>query len=73
MGKCSLCGKEMPYVANECGECAKKVLQEEFRKDPELKKAVQETIEEMKKPENMKPMVDAAVRFMQAIQALQKK
>lgn len=73
MGKCSVCGKELPYKADKCRDCVKKALQEEFRKNPELGKAFHESIEEMKKPENKKPMVDSTVKFMQFIQALQKK
>ncbi len=39
---------------NEKAEQAKRNLQEIFRKDPALGKAFKETIEELRKPENIK-------------------
>ena len=41
--------------------------------NPELKKAFKEAVEETFSPENRKKMVDDTVRFMQTLQALQKK
>ena len=44
-----------------------------FKENPDIKQAFKESIEEMKKPENMKKMVDDTVRFMQTVQSLQKR
>lgn len=44
-----------------------------FKENPEIKDAFRESIEEMKKPENMKKMVDDTVRFMCAVQSMQKR
>ena len=68
--KCSVCGKELNYRAEKCGDCAKKELQKIFKENPELKKAYKEAVEETFSPENRKKMVDSTVRFMQVIQAL---
>ncbi len=72
--QCRQCGKELPKVwsTDICLECSKKNVRKIFKENPEAKQAFKESVEEMKKPENMKKMVDDTVRFMQAIQALQK-
>ena len=44
-----------------------------FKENPEIKDAFKESIEEMKKPENMKKMVDDTVRFMGVVQSMQKR
>ena len=56
-----------------CIECARVNVRKIFNENPEIKQAFKESIEEMKKPENMKKMVDDTVRFMGAIQSFQKK
>ena len=75
MAICRQCGKELHYgwSTDICTECARDNLQKIFKENPEVKQAFKESIEEMKKPENMKRMVDDTVRFMRAVQALQKK
>lgn len=70
--KCKRCGKELDRDAEYCSDCARKGMQEIFQKYPDVKQAFKESIEEMKKPENQKKFVDNAVRFMAAIQKLQK-
>jgi hypothetical protein len=52
-------------------EESREKLRQTFKEYPEVKKAYVETIEELKKPENMKRMVDNTVKFMEAIQKLQ--
>ena len=42
-------------------------MQKLFRDDPELKDAFRETIEELRKPENVKKMLDGACRVVNAI------
>lgn len=56
--RCSVCGKELNYRAKKCGDCAKKELQEIFKRNPELKKAYKEAVEETFSPENRKKMAD---------------
>ena len=42
-------------------------MQKLFRDDPELKDAFKKTIEELRKPENVKKMVDGVCRVVNAI------
>lgn len=66
---CRQCGKELPknFTTNICLECSKENVRKIFKENPEINDAFRESIEEMKKPENMKKMVDDTVRFMGAI------
>ena len=72
---CRQCGKELPknFTTNICLECSKENVRKIFKENPKIKDAFKESIEEMKKPENMKKMVDDTVRFMGAVQSMQKK
>lgn len=72
---CRQCGKELPknFTTNICLECSKENVRKIFKENPEIKDAFKESIEEMKKPENMKKMVDDTVRFMGALQSVQKR
>lgn len=72
---CRQCGKELPnnFTTNICIECSKENVRKIFKENPEIKDAFKESIEEMKKPENMKKMVDDTVRFMGAVQSMQKR
>lgn len=74
MKKCMQCGKVLsnPYSTDICLDCSRENVKNIFRENPELKQAFKESIEEMKKPENMKKMVDDTVGFMRAIQSLQR-
>ena len=74
MKKCMQCGKVLsnPYSTDICLDCSRKNVKKIFRENPELKQAFKESIEEMKKPENMKKMVDDTVGFVRAIQSLQR-
>lgn len=69
---CRQCGKELPknFTTNICLECSKENVRKIFKENPEIKDAFRESIEEMRKPENMKKMVDDTVRFMGAIQSM---
>lgn len=60
--KCRECGKMLPQEQriDICLDCSRKNMQKLFRDDPELKDAFRETIEELRKPENVKKMVDGA-------------
>lgn len=72
---CRQCRKELPknFITNICLECSKGNARKIFKENPEIKDAFRESIEEMKKPENMKKMVDDTVRFMDAVQSMQKR
>jgi hypothetical protein len=72
---CRQCGKELPknFTTNICLECSKENVRKIFKEYPEIKDAFRESIEEMKKPENMKKMVNDTVRFMGAVQSMQKR
>lgn len=72
---CRQCGKELPknFTTNICLECSKENVRKIFKENPEIKDAFKESIEEMKKPENMKKMVDDTVRFMGVVQSMQKR
>lgn len=72
---CIQCGKELPknFTTNICLECSKENVRKIFKEYPEIKDAFKESIEEMKKPENMKKMVDDTVRFMGVVQSMQKR
>lgn len=69
---CRQCGKELSknFTTNICLECSKENVRKIFKENPEIKDAFRESIEEMKKPENMKKMVDDTVRFMCAVQSM---
>lgn len=69
MMKCRECGK---YLLNGqrtdiCLDCSRKNLQKLFCDDPELKDAFIETIEELRKPENIKKMAQDTCRVINAI------
>lgn len=72
---CRQCRKELPknFTTNICLECSKENVRKIFKENPEIKDAFKESIEEMKKPENMKKMVDDTVRFMGVVQSMQKR
>lgn len=74
MAKCIVCEKELPQVwsTDKCLDCSSEAVRKIFKECPEAKEAIYESIEEMKKPENMKKMVNNTCRFMSAIQNLQK-
>lgn len=69
---CSVCGKELPSTisTDKCLECAREALRSTFRENPELHQAFKETVEELKKPDNIKKMTDNTVKFIGAIQDL---
>lgn len=70
--KCRQCGKELkPHWSTDiCLECSRENMKKIFRENPEVKQAFRETIEELKKPENVEKMAKNTANFMNAIQAL---
>lgn len=69
MMKCRECGKMLlqEQRIDICLDCSRKNMQKLFRDDPELKDAFKKTIEELRKPENVKKMVDGVCRVVNAI------
>ena len=53
---CRECGKELPknYTTDICLDCSRENVRKIFKENPDIKQAFKESIEEMKKPENMK-------------------
>lgn len=70
--KCRQCGKELkPYWGTDiCLECSRENMKKIFRENPEIKQAFHETIEELKKPENIEKMAKNTANFMNTVQAL---
>lgn len=70
--KCRQCGKELKphWNTDICLECSRENMKKIFRENPEVKQAFCETIEELKKPENVEKMAKYTADFMNAIQAL---
>lgn len=75
MANCRQCGKELPKIwgTDICLDCSRENLRKTFKENPELKQAFKESVEEMRKPENIKKMADDTVEFMKAVQSMQKK
>lgn len=73
MENCIICGKKLTMQrGDKCPDCYREAIRQIFKEHPEAKQAFKESIDEMKKPENMKNMVDNAVQFMGKLQELQK-
>lgn len=75
---CEVCGKSFtPPISNpeaeKCHNCAKVAVQQLFKENPELKQAFKETIEELRKPENIKKMTEDTVKIMRKFQEIQGK
>ena len=67
--KCRECGKMLSQGQriDICLDCSRKNMQKLFRDDSELEDAFRETIKELRKPENVKKMVDGACHVVNAI------
>lgn len=74
MAVCRQCGKELPKVwsTDICLDCSRENVRKIFKENPEVKQAFRESIEEMRKPENVRKMADNTVSFLQSIQSIQK-
>lgn len=71
---CRQCGKPLiRYTTDICLECSKGNLKQTLDSDPALKKAYKEALDETFSDENIKKMTASTVKFIEAIQALQKK
>ena len=71
---CKQCGKELPqnFTTDICLYCSRENVRKIFKEHPEVKQAFKESVEEMKKPENMKKMSDDICNFMARMQAITK-
>ena len=71
---CRQCGRELPKVwgTDICLECSRENVRKIFKENPDIKEVFKETIEDLKKPENVKKMTDVTCAFMRGVQALQK-
>ena len=67
--KCRECGKMLPQEQriDISLDCSRQNMQKLFRDNPELRDAFKKTIEELRKPENVRKMVDGACRVVNAI------
>ena len=74
MANCRQCGKELPKVwrTDICLECSRENVRKIFKENPDVKEVFKETIEDLKKPENVKKMADVTCAFMGGVQTLQK-
>lgn len=72
MKKCSVCGKELPWTwaGEKCLDCSRKAMRKIFKENPEFKQAFMETVQELKKPENIERMAKDTADFMSALQQL---
>lgn len=71
--RCSVCGKELTYKADECGDCAKKELKKIFADNPDLKQAYKEALEETFSPENRKKMADDICKIANGLDMLMRR
>ena len=74
MANCRQCGKELPKVwsTDICLDCSRENVKKIFKENPDVKQAFKESVDELKKPENIKKMADVTCAFMRGVQALQK-
>lgn len=75
MAKCKQCGKELPksWSTDVCLECSRANVKKIFKENPEVKQAYQESLEEMKKPENIEKMSNSFSKFIDVILKLREK
>lgn len=75
MKKCVVCGKELPgsWAGEKCLDCSRKAIKKIFQENPEVKQAFMETIQDLKKPENIERMARDTANFMNALQQIKTK
>ena len=74
MKKCRQCGKELPnaWSTDICLDCSRQNVRKIFKQNPDVKQAFMESVEKMRKQENIKKMADDTVNFMKAVQEIQR-
>lgn len=73
MGKyCRQCNKSLSdsWSTDICLECSEENVRKIFKEHPEVKQAFKESIEEMKKPENIKKMAESTTKVFSVLQNL---
>ena len=67
---CRQCGKALPEVwsTDICLECSKENVRNIFKEHPDVKQAFVESVQEMKKPENLEKIVKSTLRVISAAQ-----
>lgn len=75
MKRCIVCGKELPgsWAGEKCLDCSRKAIKKIFQENPEVKQAFMETIQDLKKPENIERMARDTANFMNALQQIKTK
>lgn len=75
MANCKQCGKELPkaWSTDICLECSQANVRKIFEENPEVKQAYQQSLEEMKKPENLEKMSNSFSKFIDVILKLREK
>ena len=75
MKKCVVCGKELhgSWAGEKCLDCSRKAIKKIFQENPEVKQAFMETIQDLKKPENIERMARDTANFMNALQQIKTK
>lgn len=75
MKKCIVCGKELPesWAGEKCLDCSRKAMKKIFQENPEVKQAFMETIQDLKKPENIECMARDTANFMNVLQQIKTK
>ena len=75
MKKCVVCGKELPgsWAGEKCLDCSRKAIKKIFQENPEVKQDFMETIQDLKKPENIERMARDTANFMNALQQIKTK
>lgn len=75
MANCRQCGKELPkaWSTDICLECSRENVRKIFKENPEVKQAYRESLEEMKKPENLEKISNSLSKFIDVIQTLRGK
>ena len=75
MKKCVVCGKELPgsWAGEKCLDCSRKAIKKIFQENPEVKQAFMETIQDLKKPENIERMARDTANFMNALKQIKTK
>ena len=75
MKNCRSCGKELPkaWSTDICLNCSRQNVRKIFKENPDVKQAFMESVEKMREPENIKKMADDTVKFMKAVQEIQRK
>lgn len=73
MKECRQCGKELPEIwsTDICLDCSKENLRKTFKENPDVAQTFKETIEDLRKPENVKKVAGQMTNVMKKFQAIQ--